>query len=128
MVASRETTRIRLLPTRREKKMATVKNVTANELETNVFKTPGVVALDFYQATCPPCRALEPRLERIAHKYEGRVPVYRVDIDRDMPVAERFGVKSIPTILMVRGGKEVARLDGLITDGDLTEAFDREAG
>jgi thioredoxin 1 len=54
--------------------------------------------------------------------------VYRVDIDRDMPVAERFGVKSIPTILVVRGSREVAQLDGLITDRDLTAAFEREAG
>ena len=55
------------------------------------------------------------------------MPVYRVDIDRDMPIAERFGVKSIPTILLVRGEREVARLDGLITDRDLTAVFGREA-
>lgn len=53
--------------------------------------------------------------------------MYRVDIDWDMPVAERFAVKSIPTILVIRGGREVARLDGLITDRDLTAAFDRQA-
>ena len=64
------------------------------------------MALDFYQASCPPCRALEPRLERMARQYKNRLPVYRVDIDRDLPVAERFGVKSIPTILLVRGGRE----------------------
>ena len=108
--------------------MATVTSITGTELESKVLKAPAVAALDFYQASCPPCRALEPRLERIARQYEGRLPVYRVDIDRDMPVAERFGVKSIPTILVVRDGKEVARLDGLITDRDLTAAFDREAG
>ena len=108
--------------------MATVKTVTANELESKVLTVPGAVALDFYQATCPPCRALEPRLERIARQYADRLPVYRVDIDRDMPIAERFGVKSIPTILVIRSGREVARLDGLISDRDLTAAFDREAG
>ncbi len=43
-----------------------------------------------------------------------------------MPVAERFGVKSIPTILVIRGGEEVARLGGLIADRELTTAFDRE--
>ncbi len=53
--------------------------------------------------------------------------MFRVDIDHDMPIAERFGVKSIPTILVIRGGWEVARLDGLITDRDLTAAFDRAA-
>lgn len=107
--------------------MAGIANITANELETKVLKAPGPVALDFYQASCPPCRALEPRLERVARQYQGRLPVYRVDIDRDMPVAERFGVKSIPTILVFRRGGEVARLDGLITDRDLTTVFDRAA-
>ena len=107
--------------------MATIKNVTAADLEAKVLNVPGVVALDFYQASCPPCRALEPRLERLARQYEDRLSVYRVDIDRDMPIAERFGVKSIPTILLVRGEREVARLDGLITDRDLTAVFDREA-
>ena len=107
--------------------MPTVKSVTVNELDAKVLKVPGPVALDFYKATCPPCRALEPRLERIARQYADRLPVYRVDIDRHMLIAERFGVKSIPTILLVRGGREVMRLDGLITDRDLTAAFDREA-
>jgi thioredoxin 2 len=64
-------------------------------------------------------------LERLAQQYVGRLPVYRVDIERDMAVAERFGVQSIPTVLIVREGKEVERLDGLITDDDLKEAFER---
>jgi thioredoxin len=102
-------------------------STTASELEMEVLKAPEAVALDFYQASCPPCRALGPRLERVARQYQDRLPVYRVDIDRDMPVAERFGVKSIPTILVFRSGREVARLDGLITDQELTTAFDREA-
>jgi Thioredoxin len=51
-----------------------------------------------------------------------------LDIDRDLAVAKRFGVKSIPTILVFRHGREVARLDGLITERELTAvAFDREA-
>jgi len=107
---------------------AAVAGITANEVETKVLKAPGAVALDFCQASCPLYRSLEPRLERIARQYKGRLPAYRVDIDRDMPVAERFGVKSIPTVLVVRGGKDVARVDGLITDQDLTALFDREAG
>jgi thioredoxin-like negative regulator of GroEL len=81
--------------------------------------------LDFFQATCPPCRVLEPRLERVAEQYAGRLPVHRVDIDRDLPVAQRFGVMSIPTVLIFRGGSEVKRLDGLIKEDELRAAFEQ---
>jgi thioredoxin-like negative regulator of GroEL len=83
------------------------------DVESKVIQAPGMIVLDFYQATCPPCRVLEPRLERIAEQYKGRVPVYRVDIDRDLEVAERFNVKSIPTLLVVQSGKRWSALTGL---------------
>ncbi len=51
--------------------------------------------------------------------------MYRVDIDRDMAVAERFQVMSIPTVLVIRDGGEVERLDGLIQEPDLAAAFER---
>ncbi len=105
--------------------MANIETLTTGEPEAKVLRAPGPVALDFYQASCPPCRALEPRLERVTEEYLGRLSVYRVDIERDMPVAESFGVKSIPTVLILRNGKEAERLDGLITEGDLKAAFDR---
>lgn len=108
--------------------MTNIQTLTSGDFDAKALRVPGPVALDFYQATCPPCRALEPRLERIADEYAGRVIVYRVDIDRDMPVAERFGVNSIPTVVILRNGKEVERLDGLITDDDLQVAFDRASG
>ncbi len=105
--------------------MATITPLTADQLESHVLKALGVVALDFYQASCPPCRALEPRLERIATEYQGRLPVYRVDIDRDLSVAKHFNVRSIPTVLLVRDGKEISRLDGYITEADLKTTFDQ---
>jgi thioredoxin len=102
-----------------------VQTVTADDVELKVLRLPGPAVLDFYQASCPPCRMLEPRLERAAEQYTGRLPVYRMDIDRDMAVAERFPVMSIPTLLILRNGQEVERLDGLITEADLEAAFDR---
>lgn len=53
--------------------------------------------------------------------------MYRIDIDRDMPVAERLGVKSIPTVVILHDGRETERLDGLITDHQLRAAFERAA-
>jgi copper chaperone CopZ len=90
--------------------MASTETVTSAQIESSLLQTPEPVALDFYQASCAPCRVLEPRLERVAEQYVGQLPVYRVDIDRDMPVAERFGVMSLPIMLILHPGKEAACL------------------
>lgn len=68
---------------------------------------------------------MEPHLERLARQYIGRLPIYRVEVERDMAIAERFRVQSIPTVIVLREGKEVGRLDGLISDDDLKSAFER---
>lgn len=105
--------------------MTQIETLTGSEIESNVLQAPGTVVLDFYQASCQPCRALEPRLERVAQQYQGQLRVYRVDLDRDLPVAERFDVTSLPTVLIFRDGKETERLDGLVRESDLAAAFDR---
>jgi len=107
--------------------MAKIVTVPGDELDDRVQRAAGPVVLAFYQASCAPCRALEPRLERMAATYSGRVAVYRIDIDRDLPVAEHFGVMSIPTLLVVHGGQAIERLDGLIREQDLTAHFQRLA-
>lgn len=108
--------------------MPTIQPLTGAELEVELARANHPIVLDFYQESCRPCHALTPRLERVAKEYEGRLPVLRVDIDQDMPTAERFGVMSLPTVLVLDGGKEVERLDGLIREDDLKRAFARAAG
>lgn len=107
--------------------MVGIQTITSNDFESKILQAEQLVLLDFYQASCAPCRALEPHLERIAQQYTGRVQVYRFDIERDMSVANDLAVKSIPTILVFRNGKETARLDGLITDQQLQAAFEQAA-
>lgn len=107
--------------------MAEIQTITNNEFEPKVLQAQKPVVLDFYQVTCAPCRTLEPRLEAVAQQYAGRIPVYRIDIERDLSVAEQLGVQSIPTVLVFRNGKEVERLDGLITDQQLRTTFERAA-
>jgi thioredoxin-like negative regulator of GroEL len=114
--------------TNEEYGMSGIEPITSGEIESRVLRAPGPVALDFYQESCPPCHVLEPRLESVAERYGGRLPVYRVDIDRDLAVAESFRVMSIPTVLVLRDGREMERLDGLIREKDLIAAFDRATG
>jgi thioredoxin len=108
--------------------LANIENITSGEIQSKVLDAPGPVALDFYQESCPPCHVLEPRLEKVARRYEGLLSVYRVDVDRDLPVAESFEVMSIPTVLILKDDEEVERLDGLIREKDLRSAFERAIG
>ena len=79
----------------------------------------GLVLLNFWQAPCPPCRALEPRLDAFAARHPRAFTGYRIDVDADQATPARFDVMSIPTLVLLRDGAELARLDGLIRDADL---------
>ncbi len=105
--------------------VAGTQTIGSNEIESKVRRAPGPVLLDFYQATCAPCRMLDPVLKRLALQYAGKMPVYRVDIDRDLAVAKTFNVRSLPTILVVKNGQEVMRLDGLIKEQDVRAALEK---
>ena len=102
-----------------------MESITSNEIDSKVRQARGPVVLDFYQASCAPCRALDPVLRRVALQYTAKVPVYRVDIDRDLDVAKMFNVKSLPTILVMKDGRELIRLDGLIKEQDLRAALEK---
>ncbi len=84
-----------------------------------VTAQPGLVLLDFWQASCAPCRALEPRLAQLADQHPGTFDGYRIDVDADPETVDAFDVMSIPTVVLLRDGHEVARLDGLIRPDDL---------
>lgn len=108
--------------------MQIIETLTTRDVESPAWSsTTTPVVIDFYQASCPPCRVLEPRLERVASQYHGVVRVFRVDIERDLALAQRFGIRSLPTVLAFRDGREVQRLDGLITERELSATFARIA-
>lgn len=68
--------------------------------------------VDFWAGWCGPCKMLAPTIEKLADKYDGRVAVGKVDVDEEQELAIRFGVMSIPTVILLKDGKEVARTVG----------------
>ncbi len=90
---------------------------------TDITTRPGVVLLDFWQNSCAPCLALEPRLHQFSSLHPGEFQGYRVDVDTDQQVVAAYQVTSIPTIVVLRDGHEVTRLDGLIRNEDLEQAL-----
>ena len=77
-----------------------------------VSATPGITILDFTATWCGPCKSLEPILMSLSNEYLGRVQVVAIDVEGDPVLAERFAVRSMPTLVLLRDGREVGRVVG----------------
>lgn len=73
----------------------------------------GALVIDFYADWCGPCRALAPLLKELAHELKGQVAFAKVNTDNEQALATRFHITSLPTLILLRDGKEMKRLIGL---------------
>lgn len=84
-------------------------------------KTPLVV--DFFAEWCGPCKMLSPILESMSPEFEGKLEIVKVDIDEASDVAQEYGVTSVPTLVVIKEGKEVDRMVGFQSKDSLASKF-----
>ena len=98
-----------------------VSTLTAETFDELIFKSNGTILIDFFATWCGPCKMMASILEEFAEEQAGKVKVYKVDVDAQAPLAERFRILSVPTLMVVKNGKIQTRIEGTRDSDGLKE-------
>lgn len=88
-----------------------------------VLQSDKPVLVDFWAAWCAPCRAIAPAVEELAKAYEGKIKVGKLNIDDHQGVPQTYGIRSIPTLLVFKGGKVIDQIVGAVPKSKIEDAL-----
>ena len=101
--------------------------LTQANFDTEVLQSANPILVDFWAEWCGPCKMLAPILDELATEYNGKIKSGKVNIDEHQELAAKFGIRSIPTLLLFKQGQVAEQLVGLRSKRDLKASFDRVA-
>jgi len=103
--------------------MAT-KNITDQNFETEVLKAVKPTLVDFWAEWCGPCKTLAPVLDEIANEYDGRITIAKVNVDENLQIPPKYGIRGIPTMLLFKDGSVQATKVGALSKANLNAFLD----
>lgn len=99
--------------------------ITLNQQNFDEITSKGVVLVDFWATWCGPCKMMAPNVEEIATEYKGKVTVGKVDVDECQELATRFGIMSIPTLIVFKDGERKEVLVGYRLKMQIAQVLDK---
>ncbi|CAN5518458.1 thioredoxin [soil metagenome] len=100
--------------------------VTDSNFDQEVIKSSTPVLVDFWAVWCGPCKQIAPMVEELAGEYDGKIKIGKMDIDNNPEVAMKFGIRSIPTLLIFKDGKVVDQIVGAVPKGQITQKLNAQ--
>jgi len=100
-----------------------VSSVGDSDFKKEVLESSQPVLVDFWATWCGPCKAIAPVVEELANKYQGKIKFSKMDIDEHQNTPQQYGIRSIPTLLLFKGGQVVEQIVGAVPKAKLEAAL-----
>ena len=105
--------------------MAKPMEVTDEQFEQEVLKADLPVMVDFWAAWCGPCKIVSPMVEELAEEYSGKVKFVKLDTEENFDIPDRYGIRSLPTLMIFKGGEQVDQIFGAKPKAELKRYLEK---